>query len=308
MNSPEQIPLLDEVVAEELSPDRQKRRVAGARRGRTGLGARFLKAATFGILIPLFLAWGVYRIARWAVASERLVFQPDRDLVVTGNHYVTRDDLLTALGFSDSAVEPPFSIFRLNLVAEQKRVQSIPWIKSATIVRIFPDRLIVNVKERTPLAFAQVNGRLELVDEDGVFLPVPEKASFDFPVLSGLDSVTSPDQRKALLIPYSDFMNQTHDAVARSGWLISEANLSDPNDLRVLLVEGSETVLVHFGHQDFERRFKTFATLAPKVLATNPRIDSIDLRYRNEVVVDPFEAATAPGTGGQVSGKTAAKP
>jgi len=300
--------LLDEVVAEDLSSDRQKRRVAGARRGRTGLGARFLKAVTFGILLPLVLAFGAYWIAMRAIASERLVFQPNRDLIVKGNHYVTRQDLLAALGFSDSEVRQSFNIFRLNLAAEQKRVEAIPWIKSATITRIFPDRLIVNVRERAPLAFAQVDGRLELVDEDGVFLPMPEKASFDFPVLSGLDSVASIDQRKALLVPYIDFVNETRDEVARSGWLISEANLSDPNDLRALLVEGHETVLVHFGNQDFEQRFKTFATLAPKVLASNPRIDSIDLRYRNEVVVDPFEAASAPATGSRVPGKAAGKP
>ncbi|MGH9469821.1 MAG: hypothetical protein ACRD1N_05695, partial [Terriglobia bacterium] len=50
----------------------------------------------------------------------------------------------------------------------------------------------------------------------------------------------------------------------------------------------------HFGDQDFAERFKNFVTLAPQVLASYPRVDSMDLRYHGEVVVDPV-AAAIPG-------------
>jgi cell division protein FtsQ len=179
------------------------------------------------------------------------------------------------------------SIFRLGLEAKRKQVESLPWVQSATLTRVFPNRLLVRVTERAPVAFVNLGGRVSLVDSDAVVLEKPENATFDFPVLAGLDVATSVEERRARLALYQEFMRQLGDEAPRAGWLISEVDLADPDDLQALLVQGSETLQVHFGNQDFLERFHNFLPLLPELRQGKARLDSVDLRYRNQIVVNP---------------------
>ncbi|MGH9325945.1 MAG: cell division protein FtsQ/DivIB [Terriglobia bacterium] len=286
---PEQFRLPDERLAENVLPFRKVPKPVAARRGGSSLWARLLKTVVWSLLL-LVAGGGVFRIAQRAAASNRFLLDPERNVTVEGNHYVSREEVFDALGFGDIQARQEVNLFRINLLAEKKRLEAIPWIESAAVTRVFPHHLLVRVAERTPIAFANVGGRLKLVDKYGVLLQMPAKASFDFPVVDGLDPAASPAGRAALLGPYLELMKETRAEAARSGWIVSEVNLSDPNDVRVLMVQGRETVLVHFGNQNFEHRFEVFTTLVPRVLASYSRVNSMDLRYHNEVVVDPFNA------------------
>ncbi|MGH9376051.1 MAG: cell division protein FtsQ/DivIB [Terriglobia bacterium] len=291
MNYAEHIPLPDELVAEPPSLYRRRQKTVGVRRGGARIGVRLLKAGIFGLLLLVVLGAVGYRLAAYSASSAQFRFNPNQDVTFEGNRFVSHQDLVSALGFEPIRDGEGHSIFGLNLGAVDRRVESIPWIESATVSRLFPKRLLVSVVERKPLAFAEVSGHLVLVDKHGIFLERPHKAVFDFPVIHGLGAAANPAERERLLEPYVKFLQQAGDAVDRSGWQISEADLQDSADLQLLLVQGSETVLAHFGDQDFNQRFETFAGLAPQVIASNPRINSMDLRYPGEVVVDP---ATPP--------------
>ena len=93
-------------------------------------------------------------------------------------------------------------------------------------------------------------------------------------------------------------MRETSDKISRSGWIVSEVDLNDLGDLQALLVQGKETLLVHFGHKDFLGRFENFLTVLPDLRKTNAPIDSVDLRYNNQVVVNPEGqgSRTSPAT------------
>ncbi|MGH9355319.1 MAG: cell division protein FtsQ/DivIB [Terriglobia bacterium] len=316
MNYAEKIPLADELVAEQPPPYQRRQKAVSVRRGRRRTATRLLKAGIFAVLLPLGVFAGGYCVAIRSTRSTCFQFNPERDVTVQGSHFASPQDLTSELGFGSFGAGEGRTIFGLNLAAEARRVERIPWVESATVSRVLPNRLVVNVIERTPLAFANVSGRLMLIDRHGVFLPMPEKAAFDFPVVHGLDAAADPAGRERLLEPYVGFLQDVGNAVVRSGWSISEAGVADPSDLQLLLVQGNETILVHFGDQDFDQRFETFATLAPRVIAANPRINSMDLRYHDEVVVDPSiaatmaspaPAATAQDTGAEPAQQTPAK-
>ncbi len=288
LNYAEQIPLPDELAVEPPSPYRRQKVVAVRRRG-PRLVLRVLKVASLGVLLPLLLFAGAYGLIVRAPSAD-LGSIPESDVTFTGNHFISREDLLTALGPDDVAQDGRTNLFRLNLDEARRRIELIPWVKAATVCRLFPGRLVLSIVERKPLAFADVAGRLKLVDEDGMFLELPAKADFDFPVLYGLDSADSSAGRRQLLGRYVEFQKAAGGLLARSGWTLSEAHLRDPSDLKLLLVQGQETVMVHFGGKDYHKRLKTFMVLAPRVTAANPHVDSMDLRYPGEVVVDPFSA------------------
>lgn len=245
---------------------------------------------TAAIAVPF--GYGGLRLLGYALTSPQFQLSSEDDVVVTGTTFVSREEVLSTLGLPlDSPAGRRANIFRLNLDEERKQVESIPWVRSAILSRIFPHRLAVHIVERTPIAFVNVGGKLKLVDAEGVWLEKPEKAAFEFPVLGGLDTPGNAGDRQARLALYQEFMRQLGDEPSSAGWLVSEVDLSDSDDLRALLVQGRDTIQVHFGRNDFKERFRDFLTLLPQVRATNTQIDSVDLRYRNQVVVNPRKAS-----------------
>jgi cell division septal protein FtsQ len=136
------------------------------------------------------------------------------------------------------------------------------------------------------------------VDEEGVLLEKPESAAFDFPVLTGLEASGSLEERRSRLALYQEFLRDVSEEVARSGWMVSEVDLGDAEDLKALLVQGRETLQVHFGHEEFLERFRNLVALLPELRKSNTRLDSVDLRYRNQIVVNPEPPAAnaEPGT------------
>ncbi len=278
----------DELDEEEESPFRRPRPVQVRRRRVSPRGRRMLKGALIALAVLVPVGYVSYQAASYALHSPRFRLNSPADVVVQGNQYVSRQEVLSALGLPLTASpDTGVNIFRVRLDALRQRVESISWVRSASVARAYPHQLIVSIVERTPVAFINTAGRVKLVDADGVVLEKPEHGNFAFPVVEGLDGVTIPADRRARLALYRQFMQELSDGASTSGWLVSEVDLSDSDDLKAVMVQGQETILVHFGHQDFASRFQDFLTLLPDLRKANAKIYSVDLRYRNQVVVSP---------------------
>lgn len=307
MSVTEQVLLIEDLEPEQPNPFRRRQKVIGVRR--RGL-RRFAKAAKWSLeilLLALCIAgarWALHR----AVESPLLRFQPARDVTVTGNHVVPSSDIVNAIGLGETAQSLATPILQLDLTSIRRRVERIPWVKSASITRIFPDRLRVTVVERTPVAYASIGGRIELVDQDGILLDMRRGAESGFPVIYGLSDAEDASVRKERLAPYLRFITSAKGPLKDSGWSVSEADVSNPDDLRVLLVKGPTTVLARFGSRNYLQRAESFISVVPRILARSTKINSIDLRFRDEVVVDPAGAAqqNVTATGASARPPTAA--
>ena len=246
-----------------------------------------------------------YSLRNFALSSARFELHSADDVQVTGNQFVSREEVANALGLPLHAGSGPGSnVFRLSLQAKRKQAKSIAWVRDAALMRILPNRLVVHVFERTPVAFTNAGGHVSLVDGDGVLLDRPENASFDFPVITGLDAVANLDERRARVALYQDFIRQLGEEISHSGWIISEASLADADDVKALLVQGRETLQVHFGHENFLEHFHTFLALLPELRRSNAPLDSVDLRYRNQVVVNPQAPSPVQPPGDVESSRT----
>jgi cell division protein FtsQ len=258
---------------------------------------RALRVSAWMLLVVLPAASLLALLGRYLSEAPSFALSGTDAVVPSGNHYVTRADIENALG---AGAEP--NLFLLPLNEARRQVEAIPWVRSARLTRIPPNRLFVEITERTPVAYVSVQGRLKLVDADGVLLDIPSEASFDFPVISGVEPEMTQADRKARLALFDRFAQELNAQARATGWLVSEVDLSDAADLKALLVQGSDSILVHFGNHDFGERFRTFMTLLPEVERTAQAIDSVDLRYRGQVVVNPKNPAqvqaetSAPGT------------
>ena len=291
---PEEIDQVEDLDEEEESPYRRRPRPVQVRRRRFSKGlAKILRGSLLGMLVLVPLGYVTFRAVRYAMTSPRFDLVSAQDVVVRGNQYVTSDEILNALGLSSSSSSKyGINSFRMRLDDMRKQVESIPWVRSATLTRALPNRLVVHVVERDPVAFVNSGGELKLVDSEGVLLEKPDRANFAFPVISGLEAAGSPAERRARMALYQTFVSQMSEEAHTAGWQVSEVDLGDADDLKAVLVQGRDTILVHFGHQYFSERFHDFVALIPEMHKTSDRIESVDLRYRNQVVVNPQPAAS----------------
>ncbi|HUI40892.1 MAG TPA: FtsQ-type POTRA domain-containing protein [Terriglobia bacterium] len=265
---------------------RRSRGLAVSRHHPLGRLRRLVRWTGWVVLVILPAACLLALLVRFVLEAPAFALAGSDAVVLSGNHYVTCADVANALG---AGAEP--NVFRLSLGEARRQVEAIPWVQSARVLRIAPNRILVDVTERVPVAYVGLQGRLRLVDGEGFLLDRPAEASFDFPVVSGVDPDMTPADRKARLALFNQFAQELKAQAHGAGWLVSEVNLSDEADLKAVLVQGQESILVHFGNRDYGERFRTFLSLLPEVERTTPAVDSVDLRYRGQVVVSPKEPA-----------------
>ena len=88
-----------------------------------------------------------------------------QEILVVGRRETSRQDLLEAVKLSRGA-----PILSFNLRGAKERLEALPWIREATIERMLPDTIILNLVERRPLALWQRQGRFSLIDQKGVII------------------------------------------------------------------------------------------------------------------------------------------
>jgi cell division protein FtsQ len=281
----DEMPVQDDLDSQEESPYLRRQKSVPMRRSRL---SRRVRVAMFIIAVLLPVGFTGYGLATFALTSRLFVLKSADDVVVTGNHYVSREEVLGALGLPLTGnLKNGTNVFHMSLDVRRRGVETLPWVRTASVTRILPHGLLVHITERAPVAYANVGGRVSLVDDDGMLLEKPENGVFDFPVLLGLENLSGIEERRAHLALYQEFMRQLGEEAPRAGWMISEIDLTDAEDLKALLISGQQTVQVHFGQKDFLERFRNFLLLLPQIQQSNGKLDSVDLRYRDQVVVDP---------------------
>jgi len=77
-------------------------------------------------------------------------------------------------------------ILDVDLGALRGRVEQVGWVKSAKVVRLLPDTLVISVSERSAAAVWQHNGRATVVDSAGQVIPEADPGRFpDLPLVVG---------------------------------------------------------------------------------------------------------------------------
>jgi len=136
-------------------------------------GRRMVVAVTL-LLVALagaggWWAWSgghVERVAgklhwRLIAATSQLGFKVDEILVV-GRRETRQEDLLKAVRLARGA-----PILAFDLKAAKARVEKLPWVKTATVERMLPNTILLNVEERQPIAIWQHKGEFALIDHTG---------------------------------------------------------------------------------------------------------------------------------------------
>jgi cell division protein FtsQ len=212
---------------------------------------------------------------------------------VTGNHIVAADDVRKLF-----AKDRTLSVLRVPLDARRAQIEELPWVEQASVQRILPNRVRVLITERTPIAFFRNGTELTLIDAHGVLLDRPEGEDFHFPIVTGLSENLPREDREKRMQTYEEFMKDADLVKPGSSDQVSELDLSSPKDLRVVLsglggASDAHAVTVHFGQDNFTGKYRTLVENFAQWQASSGPVNSIDLRFSRQVVVNPDTSTPA---------------
>jgi cell division protein FtsQ len=279
-----------EAPAVEVPPDRSRpsrKKAAQKLQRNKPLGARLL--AVFKVMALLsFVALAIVTglsCYRYVNSSGLLTL---RNVTVLGCKY-SDPGAVDQIVRQNGAV----NVLRIDLKGLGSRLEQEPWIRRVELRRILPASLEIMVEERVPSVIAEIGGELQLLDQEGYLLDRndPKYGRMDVPVFSGLRGEDAASYRQ---------LQEENSARVRTGVQVltelasgspeftralSEVDLSDPANVKVMLVDDTAEVLL--GDRDFLKRFRMFASNRQQYQEMKDQgqeIAAIDLRFESQIV------------------------
>ena len=271
-----------------------KRRKFGKKAWKT-----YLRVA-FWSVIALAAAATSYALGHYLLASPEMALIHSDQVQITGNQYVPRGRVLEIF-----TADRNRSVLRIPLNERRRQLETIPWVEQATVRRALPNRIEVEITERTPIAFLREGSDLALVDVHGVILDRPLKGNFHFPVITGMGADMPIEDRELRMHMFAGFSQQVESARGGAMDQVSEVDLTEAKDLRATIsglqvtnssggAAGNDAwgnvdapIVVHFGDSDFQSKYLTVLNDIGQWRAAAGRVESVDLRFNGEAVVNP---------------------
>lgn len=275
---------------------RTNRRVPVRRNAIPKKAASQLKIA--GVIAAIVVGCG--GLSAWAysygMTSWRFRIQSSDAVEISGVKNASRAHVMEVAGADIGR-----NVFFVPLDERKKQLEQIPWVQEATVMRLLPNRIAVTIHERTPVAFAQIGSRISLIDANGVVmgLPANRQTKYSFPVIRGITDTEPLSSRAAAMKIYNRLVSELSAADGESASSsspnyvkqLSEVDLSDPENVKVTANDPGGTMVVHLGKEDFLPRYKLYVAHIAEWRQQFQNVQSVDLRYEGQVVVNPDKTA-----------------
>jgi cell division protein FtsQ len=242
---------------------------------------RVVAAGIVLVLLLLALVAFFNRLERFLIRDPRFALGGSEDsgaaaVEITGANHA-----------SPGAIEAVFaedrarSVYVIPLSARRTTLQTVDWVKDASVARLWPNRLVVQVSEREPVAFVPLRrARYGLIDADGVILPLAA-GDFALPVLTGVrasDPLAERRDRVRRMLRLTAALGDT----ARD---ISEIDVSDRDNLKISQPYEGRVLTLLLGDRDFARRYRNFLDHYEEIRRRLPGATTLDLRLEDRITV-----------------------
>jgi cell division protein FtsQ len=194
-----------------------------------------------------------------------------QNVVVNGRQKTPEGLVRAAIGVNTG--DP---ILAFSVAGARARLESINWVKSATVERRLPGTIVVTLVERAPFAVWQHEGKFSLVDRDGNMVTDSDVSSFagQVPLIVGPGAPKAAALLLDLLAQQPDLMSRLVAAVrvGERRW-----NLRMNNGADVMLPEGAEA-----------QALARLAELQSSNALLDRPLQAVDLRLPDRLVVRPL--------------------
>ena len=243
---------------------------------------RFNWRLLFGILafgtIAVTSAVGAYKVNLYVNSDPQFTLSRDHKdaLTIQGLTYASRSKVQRIF-----AADFEHSVFSVPLAERRRRLLAIDWVEDASVSRVWPDRLVVRIRERKPVAFVTFRSGVLLIDAHGVLLEPPAQAAFAFPVLGGVSEDQTEAQRKEHVRAFL----QVQEEMGYLAKEISEIDTADPENIRIVSQIDHRVVTLLIGDSNYARRYQNFVNHYPEMRRRSPEAKAFDLRLDDRITV-----------------------
>ena len=276
----------------DLDPDqepaflRAQKRVSVRRGPLPRKAANRLKLALVFVVIAGVVGAVVLTVYNYGAGSWRFRLDSSDQIEIAGLQRVTRGQIMYVMGGDIGR-----NVFFIPLADRKKQLEEIPWVESASVMRLLPNRLRVEIRERHPVAFVQIGSKIALVDANGVVMDLPPGGArkYSFPVIVGIGVSEPLSTRAARMKIFGQLVRDLDSGGARYSQGLSDVDLSDPEDVKITTADPDGPVLVHLGSSDYLERYKVYMAHIKEWRQQFQKVRSVDLRYDRQVIVNPDE-------------------
>ncbi|RLB04511.1 MAG: hypothetical protein DRG59_10190 [Deltaproteobacteria bacterium] len=196
-----------------------------------------------------------------------------------------------------SGVHVGQNLLAVNLKKIRKRIEINPWVEGVIINRVIPDKLVIEIEEKNPVALVQLRKKY-LVDSRGkLIVPVKNTEGFRdriYLVLTGLN------EKEVLArggVP-ADVYDQFRQFIAIGG---SNGNWFDLGEIRevrwdplngLILSYGASNMVIKLGKGSFSLKFSMLRRVMGEISRRNidEQVKEIDLRCSPRVYISKKHA------------------
>jgi cell division protein FtsQ len=231
---------------------------------------------TLALLLFVSTSMAALKIRQYVIHDPEFILSRERtdSLTIEGLRYTSRAKVRRVF-----SLDFDHSIFSIPLDERRRRLMGIDWVEDASISRIWPDRLLVRLRERAPVAYVSFKSGVVLIDAYGALLDPPPASHFAFPLLSGVREAETEDQRRervrALLRLEQEMGYLFKD--------ISEVDVSDVDDIRVVTQVDRRAVQLLLGDANYASRYRNFTNHYPEIHRHSPEVKTFDLRLDDRI-------------------------
>jgi cell division protein FtsQ len=276
---------LVDLEAEQESPFLRGQKRVSVRRGslpkKTANRLMWVALALIAFAILGAAGLGLYR---YGERSWRFRVDSSDQIEVTGAEHVAHAHIMEVMGEDIGR-----NIFFVPLAQRKLQLEQIPWVESASVMRFVPNRLRIEIHERRPVAFARVGSRISLIDAGGTLMELGPggKHKYSFAVIAGMNAGEPLSTRTARMKSYNELVRELDASGAHYSQGLSEVDLTDTEDVKVLAADANGEVLVHLGSGSYLQRYKTYVTHVQQWRQQFDKLESVDLRYDGQIIVNP---------------------
>ncbi len=276
---------LVDMEAEQESPFLRGQKRIPVRRG--SLPKKTATRLLWAVLALVFFAilgaagMGLYRYGK---LSWRFRINSSDQIEVSGAEHVAHAQIMEVMGGDIGR-----NIFFVPLAQRKQQLEQIPWVESASVMRFVPNRLRIEIHERTPVAFARIGSHISLIDAGGTLMELAPggKHKYSFPVIAGMNAGEPLSTRAARMKNYNELIRELDGSGAHYSQELSEVDLGDPEDVKVMTADANGEVVVHLGSGNYLQRYKTYVTHVEQWRQQFDKLESVDLRYDGQIIVNP---------------------
>jgi cell division protein FtsQ len=149
-------------------------------------------------------------------------------VAINGRRQLTQDEVLAIGGVNGRS-----SLLFLDAASVREKLKADAWISEATVLKLYPGQLRIDITERTPFALWQHDGRLFVISQDGAVLQNYVADRFlKLPLVVGKGAETRARDFLALLAHYPQ-INAVTKAATLVGGRRWNLRLNDGLDVRL---------------------------------------------------------------------------